>query len=273
MASGLGAGIAVMALPLADIGESSWRLVYLVTLIWLVVAVDISRRLPETVPLRAAARRRAAARSAPLRHAGDGRRLRQLLRGPGELLPEPLPPRGPRLRRRDDRAVHAHHRHPGRARPGRRRPARRRARPAPPDRRDDPDRHGADRALVHGRRGADVVAAPSAAGSSAASPTRRSPSIGPSCSPPATAAGRPGCSRHAALLGGVVGILLVGHLVDGGARYGSVIALVALGQLVVVAVVLTCFPETAHQELEALNPEDAIALDATSPAGRSVIEP
>ena len=28
MASGLGAGIAVMALPLADIGESSWRLIY-----------------------------------------------------------------------------------------------------------------------------------------------------------------------------------------------------------------------------------------------------
>ena len=49
MASGLGAGIAVMALPLADVGDWGWRLVYLVTLIWLIVAVDISRRLPETV--------------------------------------------------------------------------------------------------------------------------------------------------------------------------------------------------------------------------------
>ena len=48
MASGLGAGVAVMALPLADLGESAWRLVYLVALIWLVVAVDIARRLPET---------------------------------------------------------------------------------------------------------------------------------------------------------------------------------------------------------------------------------
>ena len=48
MASGLGAGVAVMALPLADISASSWRLVYLVSLVWLVVAVDIARRLPET---------------------------------------------------------------------------------------------------------------------------------------------------------------------------------------------------------------------------------
>jgi MFS family permease len=48
MASGLGAGVAVLALPLADISASSWRLVYLVALLWLVVAVDIARRLPET---------------------------------------------------------------------------------------------------------------------------------------------------------------------------------------------------------------------------------
>jgi MFS family permease len=48
MASGLGAGVAVLALPLADISSSSWRLVYLVALVWLVVAVDIARRLPET---------------------------------------------------------------------------------------------------------------------------------------------------------------------------------------------------------------------------------
>jgi len=48
MASGLGAGIAVMALPLADLSRGGWRLVFLVSIAWLVVAVDISRRLPET---------------------------------------------------------------------------------------------------------------------------------------------------------------------------------------------------------------------------------
>jgi MFS family permease len=48
MANGLGAGVAVIALPLADIGDSGWRLVYVLALIWLVVAVDLTRRLPET---------------------------------------------------------------------------------------------------------------------------------------------------------------------------------------------------------------------------------
>ncbi|HRE02302.1 MAG TPA: MFS transporter, partial [Ilumatobacteraceae bacterium] len=48
MASGLGAGIAVIGLPLADLGQAGWRLVYLLALIWLVVAYDITRRVPET---------------------------------------------------------------------------------------------------------------------------------------------------------------------------------------------------------------------------------
>ena len=48
MASGLGAGIAVMGLPLADVGTAGWRLVYLLALIWLIVAYDMRRRLPET---------------------------------------------------------------------------------------------------------------------------------------------------------------------------------------------------------------------------------
>jgi MFS family permease len=48
MASGLGAGIAVMALPLADLGEGGWRFVYVLALVWLIAAVDVSRRLTET---------------------------------------------------------------------------------------------------------------------------------------------------------------------------------------------------------------------------------
>ena len=48
MASGLGAGVAVMALPLADLHVADWRLVYLVSLVWLFVAWDVSRRLTET---------------------------------------------------------------------------------------------------------------------------------------------------------------------------------------------------------------------------------
>jgi len=48
MASGLGAGIAVMSLRLADIGDDGWRLVYLLSAIWCLVALDLTRRLPET---------------------------------------------------------------------------------------------------------------------------------------------------------------------------------------------------------------------------------
>lgn len=48
MASGLGAGVAVIALPLADLGPDGWRFVYLLSLVWLLVAVDLTRRLPET---------------------------------------------------------------------------------------------------------------------------------------------------------------------------------------------------------------------------------
>ena len=48
MASGLGAGLCVMALPLADIGTRGWRLVYVLPLLLMIVARDLARRLPET---------------------------------------------------------------------------------------------------------------------------------------------------------------------------------------------------------------------------------
>jgi MFS family permease len=48
LASGLGAGICVMALPLADIAPWGWRLVYVIAVVWLFVALDLARRLPET---------------------------------------------------------------------------------------------------------------------------------------------------------------------------------------------------------------------------------
>jgi len=47
--SGLGAGVAVASLPLADLGESTWRWVYVVTLVWTLAAVVITRTLPESV--------------------------------------------------------------------------------------------------------------------------------------------------------------------------------------------------------------------------------
>ena len=73
----------------------------------------------------------------------------------------------------------------------------------------------------------------------------------------------------AALLGGIAGLLLVGWLLDRDQSYAQVIGLVALAQVVVVFMVLSKFPETAHRELEDLNPEDdtVIDVDLSGPRG------
>jgi hypothetical protein len=44
-------------------------------------------------------------------------------------------------------------------------------------------------------------------------------------------------------------------------------ALLAIGPLIVAALVLTLYPETAHRELEELNPEDAAIAARTSMPG------
>ena len=48
LASGFGAGFAVAALPIADLGPTAWRFVYVLALIWLAVALSLRRRLTET---------------------------------------------------------------------------------------------------------------------------------------------------------------------------------------------------------------------------------
>ena len=96
MASGLGAGVAVMALPLADISASSWRLVYLISLVWLrrrrrhrpPAAGDASIPTP--------ACHRPATRPAPVRRARLGRHAGEPLRGAGQPVPERLPRGRPR---------------------------------------------------------------------------------------------------------------------------------------------------------------------------------
>ena len=56
---------------------------------------------------------------------------------------------------------------------------------------------------------------------------------------------------------------------DAGVSYGTAIALVALAQVVVVTVVITSFPETAHLELEAINPVDAVPVSMPPVPGTS----
>ena len=57
-------------------------------------------------------------------------------------------------------------------------------------------------------------------------------------------------------VGSVVGLLVVGRLADNFGSYGPAMAVVAVGPLALIVLILVAFPETAHLELEELNPED-----------------
>ncbi len=259
MASGLGSGIAVMALPLADLGTGGWRLIYVVTLIWLVVAVDISRRLPETQRFE---------RPHQIAPPFDRRRFAILATvavcanffvAPASLFQNTY--------LKDIRGfdastialftlITATPAGIGLILGGR-------------------------LAEVRGRRRLIAVSVPvatllllasfSIGGAPMWLAAFGGGFIGGIAYPaiavyraelfPTGNRGRAaGLLTAAALLGGIAGIQLVGRLLDRGHSYTTVIGLVSLGQVVVILMVLTRFPETAHRELEELNPEDRAAM-------------
>ena len=74
-----------------------------------------------------------------------------------------------------------------------------------------------------------------------------------------------GLVTTASLLGGSVGLLVAGVLIDRGVAYGDVMALLAIGPLAASAVILAAYPETAHRALEDLNPADAAGQSASAP--------
>jgi MFS family permease len=259
MASGLGAGIAVMALPLADLGESSWRLVYLVTLVWLLVAVDIVRRLPETVRFE-----RPHVIAPPM----DWRRFAILATvaicanffvAPASFFQN----RYLREIRGFDASTIAMF-------------TLITATPAALGL-----VVGGRLADIRGRRRLIAVTIPAATvlvlisftvgGAPMWFSAFGGGFIGGIALPalavyraelfPTGNRGRAaGLLTASALIGGIGGLLLVGRLLDAGGTYGQVIGLVSIGQLMVVIVVLTRFPETAHRTLEDLNPQDAEPL-------------
>jgi MFS family permease len=61
----------------------------------------------------------------------------------------------------------------------------------------------------------------------------------------------------ASLIGGSVGLIGAGVLLDNGMTYGRVMTTFALGPVLVAFLVALRYPETAHLELETINPEDA----------------
>ena len=58
------------------------------------------------------------------------------------------------------------------------------------------------------------------------------------------------------LIGGSVGLILAGQLLDAGWSYARVMGMLALAPLIVSVLVVVIFPETAHRELEEISPDD-----------------
>ncbi len=59
-----------------------------------------------------------------------------------------------------------------------------------------------------------------------------------------------------AMVGSVVGLSVAGHLRDALGSFGMALGILALAPLATAVLILGWFPETAHRELEDLNPED-----------------
>jgi MFS family permease len=59
------------------------------------------------------------------------------------------------------------------------------------------------------------------------------------------------------VLGSAIGLVVTGTIFDNTGSYSSAIALLGIAPMVVVAIVVLFYPETAHRSLEELNPEDA----------------
>jgi MFS family permease len=79
---------------------------------------------------------------------------------------------------------------------------------------------------------------------------------GPELFPTGMRAGSGGLIAVAGVLGAATGVLAGGFLSDELGALGRAMAVLAIGPLFVAVLVLTRFPETAHRELEELNPED-----------------
>jgi MFS family permease len=65
--------------------------------------------------------------------------------------------------------------------------------------------------------------------------------------------------------GSVIGLLTAGWLTEQWDSLGPALAVLAIGPLIMAVLVLVAYPETAHRELEDLNPEDRIGPEGAIP--------
>jgi MFS family permease len=258
MASGLGAGVAVMALPLADLGAAGWRLIYLIGLIWLVVAFDLRKRLPETRRFERPHRTAPPMRFDRLAQIALVSFCANLFVAPASFFQN---------RYLDD----VRHFSAGAislftlatATPA-----------------SLGFVIGGRIADIRGRRRLLVMAVPlstalliwsfSVDGAGLWLGAFGAGLLGGAAYPafavyrtelfPTGNRGRAaGLITAAALVGGSIGILATGQLLDRGWSYGATIGLMSIGQLVALIIIVVRYPETAHKDLDELNPEPLLA--------------
>ncbi|MGI9119954.1 MAG: MFS transporter [Acidimicrobiales bacterium] len=256
MAGGLGAGVCVMALPLADLGSRGWRLLYLLPLVGLPLTRGIARHLSES--------RRFSAVHAIAGLAGHGARL-ALLAASAFLLAVFTAPASQFQNQflRDERGFSAS------------RIALFTVLTVTP----------ASVGIIAGGRLADVrgrrlVGAVGLAGGVGATVAMFAstgwplwawsvvgsvvggatlPALGvygPELFPTSLRGRANGLIGLLGVLGSITGLLTVGVLSDRLGGLGPALGALALGPAVLVVLVLAAYPETAQVELEALNPED-----------------
>ncbi|QGG94614.1 MFS transporter [Actinomarinicola tropica] len=266
LAAGLGAGMCVWVLPLADLGPDAWRLLYLIPLLALPLLVRVARLLPET--------RRFAVHRGEAPAAVDRGRL-GLLAVSGFLASMFLAPASQFQNEflRTERGFSA---------------ARISAftllttTPA-----GIGVAVGGRLADVRGRRGIAAIGlvggagftlvsflvpgwpmwAASAVGAVIAAATVPALGVyGPELFPTSGRGRANGIITLVGVAGSSAGLLVVGQLSDPLGGIGGALAVLLAGPLALAVLVLARYPETAHKELEELNPADA-------PAGRSTPPP
>jgi len=70
--------------------------------------------------------------------------------------------------------------------------------------------------------------------------------------------------------GSALGVLAVGHFTEHWVSFGTTFAILSFAPLLVVLLLLFAFPETARQELEALNPSDKPSPELADPADANI---
>ena len=72
-----------------------------------------------------------------------------------------------------------------------------------------------------------------------------------------------GVIMTASLIGGSVGLVGAGYFLNRDFGYGEVMSWLALGPILAGLLVYATFPESAHLELEELNPQDVVHTKST----------